>query len=285
MGQFVDLTGQKFGKWTVLERTENDRYGGSKWICKCDCGTIKSVLADTLKRGASKSCGCIKRKRIIELTNKKIGNLTILKQTQKDKSGHSRFICKCDCGNEIIVLATNLLKNHTRSCGCRKGNYITDKKTKHGMSKNSRIYRIYSKMKCRCCNPTNPAYKNYGGRGIKVCDEWLDKDNGFINFYNWAVQNGYQNDLSIDRIDVNGNYEPSNCRWATDIEQANNKRSNHYLVYKGEKHTVIEWSRILGICYSSMQRRIKNNLPEILLFHQGKITPRVRKEYENEKIK
>lgn len=284
MWNFKDITGQRFGKWIALKRVESDKYGCSRWLCKCDCGTIKPVSADTLKRGTSISCGCIKRKRIIELPGKKVGNLIVLKETEKDKNGHSRFLCRCDCGNEIIVLSTNLIRNHTRSCGCKKGYYITNKKTKHGMSHNSRLYRIYVKMKCRCYNSANPSYKNYGGRGIKIFDKWLDEENGFMNFYEWAINNGYQDNLSIDRIDNNGNYEPSNCRWATDFEQANNKRNNHYITYKGETHTVAEWSRIIGIGYSSMQRRLKKNFPDDLLFYKGKITPTIKKEYmKNEK--
>lgn len=112
-------------------------------------------------------------------------------------------------------------------------------------------------MKSRCFNKNNPDYKDYGGRGITVCSEWLI----FDSFCKWALENGYQEDLTIDRIDVNGNYEPSNCRWASIIEQANNKRRNHFIEYKGEKLTISQWSRKLNISPAVIQARLKNNLP------------------------
>lgn len=120
-----------------------------------------------------------------------------------------------------------------------------------GMS-NTRIYRCWDRMKHRCYNSKNKDYRHYGGRGIKVCDEWLDDTWGFTNFYYWAMNNGYSDNLTIDRIDVNGNYEPLNCRWATIIEQRNNMRSNVVLTYKGETHNLKQWSKILGLNYRTL---------------------------------
>lgn len=126
---------------------------------------------------------------------------------------------------------------------------------KHNMCY-TRINRIYRKMKGRCLCPTNPRYKDYGGRGIKICDDWLGKD-GFIHFNQWAEGNGYSEKLSLDRIDVNGNYEPSNCRWADKYTQANNTRANWYITYNEETHTVAEWSRIFNIPYETFRQRLK----------------------------
>jgi len=157
----------------------------------------------------------------MDLTGHKYNKLTVIKlhhKTQKytidgKKKGHQYFwLCKCDCGNETIIPTSNLRKGLIKSCGCLK--YT------HHLS-NTRLYRIYIGMKTRCYNSKSLSYKDYGGRGITICQEWLDD---FMNFYNWAKDNGYSDNLSIDRINVNGNYEPSNCRWATQEEQSNNTR-------------------------------------------------------------
>lgn len=124
---------------------------------------------------------------------------------------------------------------------------------KHGF-KHTRIYNVWAGIKARCYNPNNKSYKDYGGRGIIMCDEWK---NGFINFKNWAISNGYNDNLTIDRINVNGDYEPSNCRWATKKEQCNNRTTNKFITYKNEIHTLAEWSEIVGIKYKCLHKRIK----------------------------
>ena len=124
--------------------------------------------------------------------------------------------------------------------------------------RNERLYRIWRAMRDRCQRKGNDRYENYGGRGISVCAEWQD----YESFKRWAVQSGYQEGLSIDRIDNDGNYEPSNCRWASNSEQCNNKRNNHIVEYEGESHTVAEWARITGIPYPTIQSRInRDKLP------------------------
>lgn len=122
----------------------------------------------------------------------------------------------------------------------------------HGLS-HSRIYNTYHSMKQRCYNPSHKSYHNYGGRGIKVCEEWL---NDFQAFYDWSMSHGYSDDLTIDRKDNNGNYCPENCRWATYKEQSNNVRTNHIITYKDETHTLKEWSEILNINHNTLYRRI-----------------------------
>ena len=123
-----------------------------------------------------------------------------------------------------------------------------------GMS-NTRIYRCWNRMKHRCYNKNNKDFKHYGGRGIKVCREWIDCEYGFTNFYYWAINNGYTDKLTIDRIDVNGDYEPSNCRWADIITQRNNMRSNVVLTYKGKSMTMAMWARELNIPYKCIVNR------------------------------
>src|SRR5699024_1643536 len=119
----------------------------------------------------------------------------------------------------------------------------------------SRINSIYRKMKERCLQENNARFSDYGGRGISICEEWLG-NNGFMNFYKWAMANGYADNLSIDRINNDGNYEPSNCRWVEARVQANNVRSNHLITYQNETHTIAEWSRIRGIPYQRLLQRI-----------------------------
>lgn len=197
------------------------------------------------------------RQKCINLIGQKFNRLLVIERAENSKDGSSRWKCKCDCGNTIIVSRTHLIHNHTKSCGCL--NHDTLKRMTHNKS-DTRLYSIYYKMKSRCYNTKQKGYKNYGGRGIKVCKEWLDKENGFMNFYNWAMNNGYKDNLTIDRIDVNGNYEPNNCRWATIKEQANNKRNNRYLTYNGEKHTIQEWTKIIGISRATIENRIELGL-------------------------
>ena len=124
----------------------------------------------------------------------------------------------------------------------------------------TRIYKIYHAMKARCTYPKDPRYNKYGANGITVCEEWLGED-GFINFYNWSMENNYTDELTIDRIDSNGNYEPSNCRWVDYFVQSNNTNRNHRISYHGENHTIGEWSKILGINYNTLNQRIWSGIP------------------------
>ena len=139
-----------------------------------------------------------------------------------------------------------------------RGNFITDRKGTNNPKykdgrKNTRLYRIYYGMKARCYNPNNSQYKNYGARGINICKEWLSD---YISFKTWAISNGYRDDLTIDRIDVNGNYEPSNCRWVTHYIQSNNTRRNHKVTIFNETHTLKEWADKYNISEKTVRDRL-----------------------------
>lgn len=180
-----------------------------------------------------------------DYVGKRFGRLVVIRRTDKRYSdGQYYREVQCDCGNRKLVLISNLTSGHTTSCGC----FATELITKHGMGR-TRTYRIWAGILERCNNPNKKAYPLYGGRGISVCDEWYD----FRNFY--ADMGECPDGLTIDRIDNDGNYEPSNCRWATYSQQANNRRSTVILEYNGKKMSLKEWSIELGISYKAIVHR------------------------------
>lgn len=187
---------------------------------------------------------------MLDLLNQRYGKLTVIEFIRKE----GRYVywkCKCDCGNYKIVKGEDLRRKHTLSCGCLK--HKSPPNTTHNMSK-TRLYIIWQDMKKRCSNPNLYEYKNYGGRGITVCHEWKSS---FIDFRDWALENGYRDDLTIDRIDVNGNYEPDNCRWITKKEQNYNRRNNRIFEYNGKRQTVTQWAEEYSISLSKIYYRLK----------------------------
>lgn len=187
------------------------------------------------------------------LIGQKFGRLTVTELYGTAKGHKQRWKCVCDCGGEAVVTTNNLTSGQVKSCGCYQKEVRSKTKYKHGMS-HSRIYRIWSNMKARCETETNKAYELYGGRGISVCAEWEE----FIPFRDWALSNGYQDNLTLDRINNDGNYEPENCRWATPKEQGNNTRCCHYITYNGETKTVRGWEEALGYSRGIIYSRLKS---------------------------
>lgn len=195
-----------------------------------------------------------------DLTDKIFGKLMVIKRVENDRFGNNRWLCLCDCGKFKIISSTNLTRNKIKSCGCLfKETHLKYSDEDKNNKNFQRLHRILGNMKDRCNNKKSKDYKNYGDRNIKVCNEWLDRKNGFMNFYNWAMQNGYKEDLTIDRIDNNGNYEPSNCRWVDIKVQANNKRNNKLITYNGKTQTLSQWAKELKIKYATLNNRINTN--------------------------
>jgi hypothetical protein len=181
-----------------------------------------------------------------ELTGRRFGRLAVIERAENDKSGKTMWRCRCDCGNEMVVVGQNLLIGRTLSCGCLR------RERAHGKA-DTRLHRIWTGMKTRCSNPKHHEFHNYGGRGIRVCAEW---ENNFMAFYEWALANGYQDRLTIDRENNNAGYSPENCRWATEGEQQNNRRTNHLITHNGKTQSIAQWAAELGIKRVTLQARL-----------------------------
>lgn len=179
------------------------------------------------------------------------------------KSGYHEIMwnCLCDCGNRKVVRGKSLTGGISQSCGCLQRELVGDRARKHG-GFGTRLYAVWDSMRQRCLNENCHAFKNYGGRGIRICPEWED----FSVFREWAIAGGYdenadRGELTLDRIDVNADYTPDNCRWSNMAEQTSNRRSSIYLEYRGEKRTLKEWSELCGVRYETAWKRYKDGLP------------------------
>lgn len=199
----------------------------------------------------------------MDLNGRKFGKLTVLKYSYVSH-GNSFWECRCDCGNTVTVQGGHLLSGHTLSCGCYQKAATSAAKKTHGMTR-TRIYRIYRHMLERCFSKSSAGYKDYGARGITVCKGW--KEN-FENFRDWSLANGYSDNLSIDRIDNDKGYSPENCRWATNLIQCNNRRSNVFVEYNGKRMTLASWARNLNLKYQSLVGRWDKGIrpPELFDF-------------------
>lgn len=259
--------GDKYGYWIVIKQGVGRLYSNGKdkgkslkrsWICQCTCencnAKTEDVVEKLLKNGSSRGCLLSYDHRTNlgqykDLTGKVYGKLTVI-SFYKREGRNTLWNCDCECGNTKIISTNSLNSGNCNSCGC------IDKYKTHGLSL-SRLYRIYGGMKSRCFYKKHMHYDNYGGRGITICDEWLDSEDGFINFYNWAVHNGYKDDLSIDRNNNDGNYEPSNCSWENTKKQRNNCRNSHIVTAFGQEKTIQQWCDEIDIKYTTLAERLR----------------------------
>lgn len=194
--------------------------------------------------------------KFIDLTGQRFGRLGVIERVQTSRN-RTFWKCICDCGNEKIVNGGDLVSGHTRSCGCYKLERMREGSLRHGKS-NTRLEHIWANMRSRCYNKKHKYYDNYGSRGIVVCNDWLISD----NFYKWAENNGYADNLEIDRIDSNGNYCPENCRWVNKQVQNSNTRRNRYFIKDGKKLTLSECARELGCDETTILGRLSRGWDE-----------------------
>ena len=244
--------GRKFNRLTITKI-----LGHGYCEAKCDCGNIRTYQTGYIVNGHTKSCGCyedeIKRSKYKDLSGMKFNHLTVMYKTDLRSNRQVVWHCKCDCGNETNVSSGHLQSGHTKSCGC----VLT---TEEGFS-DSRLYRVYMGIKTRCNNSNDHTYKYYGGVGITICDSWMES---FLNFKNDMYESYLEHvdkygedNTTVDRIDVSGNYCKENCKWATKLEQANNRRTTTYVYYGNNKYALGELCRILNKKYYMVYRRIK----------------------------
>lgn len=247
-----DFLGKRFSYLTVIGEPEpGDRR--QHWLCRCDCGTVKRVMAANLKSGSTKSCGCYSKDCCVIQMNAgdRYGELTIVgpAQTPPHKSGRW-WLCKCDCGETFVAHGVDLRNGKTISCpecGFKRSH---EKHKSHGMSK-TRLYKTWKGIKDRCNNQRECTNAYYHAKGITYCPEW----ERFEPFMEWALANGYNDSLEIDRIDFNGNYEPSNCRWVTKAQQNRNKSSNIYVEYNGQTMCLADAIKASGMKEETARHR------------------------------
>ena len=199
--------------------------------------------------------------RFKDISGQTFNRVLVLYRKGHAKDKHITWWCRCSCGAEFECPGNALIRGNTKSCGCLSKELTIKRSTKHGAAtrKNKHpIYRNYHHMLERCYNPNNKNYNLYGARGITVCETWK---NDFSTFFNWALSNNWQQGLSIDRIDNNGNYYPENCRWSTQLEQCNNQNKNIVLTYQNKTQTLSQWARELNMPYACLYDRYLRKLP------------------------
>jgi len=251
-----------YGEWELIKEYCNDRANDgsilSKYKCKI-CNNIIFVTKHRMDKSRHVCKICTENYYKYNFIGKTYNRLTIIKYAYTDKDSNHYYYCKCSCNNlmlETPIRLSHLKDEDIQSCGCIRLEKIKEKLTTHGLS-NTRLYSIYDAMIRRCYDINNPNYYRYGKRGIYVCNEWLE-DDGLNNFYNWAIENGYRDDLTIDRMDNDEIYAPWNCRWATKIEQANNRSSCTSINIMGTNYTKTEISRKYSINKYILNKHINN---------------------------
>lgn len=241
--------GTRFGRWTVIKEVEG-QAGVRQFLCACDCGTERRVHISNLRRGVSQSCGC----RWVATVNAgdRFGRWSVIQEVEMVGRYVRRFRCKCDCGTETIVRMSKLRYGESQSCGCLAREMCTT----HGLS-SDRIYYVWFDMMRRCYNSSCRAYSDYGGRGISVCKQWHD----VCTFYKWAMCSGYKDDLTIEHVDNDGDYSPSNCIWIPQSQQQKNTRRSRRITFDGRTQILADWIRETPIKKQTVMSRLRLGWP------------------------
>ena len=250
MPKFEDITGQRFGRLTVVSRAENKRYQAT-WVCRCDCGKERRITTGTLRFGHTMSCGCIKSP---DITGQRFGRYVVISRVEKG-DGQSWWDCLCDCGKQKEVRGRRLRSGVTLSCGCYAADRTSRRSRIHGATTTAE-HKVWSGMIERCANVNDP---NYGGRGITVCERWRESFLSFMADMGPRPVDGRR--WSIDRIDNEGNYEPGNCRWTVPRVQCRNTRANRHLEHDGRRLTVVEWAEVTGLHPDLIRERVAGGWP------------------------
>jgi hypothetical protein len=257
----MDLTGHVFGRLTVVRLDHMDTKNHRKmWLCQCTCGKTTVTSTATLTSGQSTSCGCKKdelfvagnRLRRKDLTGQIFGRLTVLQFIGRPKK--SMYLCRCECGTEKVLAIDVLQSGRVVSCGCYNREKSKWASVTHNLSRNP-LYFVWAGMMDRCYKETFEDYHNYGGRGIKVAEEWHD-----VRQFVEDMTPGYQKGLQLERMRNDEGYSKSNCRWVTRKQNNRNKRTNVHLTVNGETRILVEWAEITGIPVQSIGARVKKGL-------------------------
>lgn len=253
----IDLMGKRFGRLVVKSFGGTNKYKAALWNCVCDCGKEKTIQSSCLTRdGGTKSCGCISiEMRRDDLVGRKFGRWLVVGYSHT-KNGRAYWNCVCECGGSKLVNTGDLNSGDSTSCGCFKIENAKVLYTKHGR-RDTPEFDAWVHLRQRCYNKNDSAYKNYGKKGIIVCDEWLDEERGFINFYN-HIGDRPSPIHSVDRYpNKYGNYEPGNVRWATPKQQANNKTNNVIFEFNGVKGTISQICDLVELDQSYVRLRLR----------------------------
>lgn len=246
--------GEKFGKWTTKNKIRVKTKSGSvttKWVVECECGEVSIASSADLRKGKTTKCRKCQGNFVKDLSGMTFGEWTVLKKGQK-KNGKTHWICQCSCGNQENVCSASLIKKISTKCvECRY-----ESQSIHGFTSKNRhpLYSLWITMISRCENPKNSEYHNYGARGIKVCSRWYD-----LELFTRDMGERPSLKHSIDRINNNGHYEPSNCRWATYTQQGRNKRGNRIIEYQNKKKCLTEWAEELKVKPDTLYKYLTRN--------------------------
>jgi hypothetical protein len=251
-----DITGQKFGKLTAI-KLHCIANKQCIWLFKCECFNYHTCSVSRVNSGNTKSCGCLlfKSKNIKNINGQKFNHLTAIRFIRKNKCGAQIWLFECDCENKTRkeIILSDVKSNKSKSCGCLIARKTTPNKKKK-QNQRKKIYNVWRHMKNRCYNPCYKNYHRYGGRGVIVCDEWLE---GFKNFYDWTMSNGYTDGLELNRINNDGIYKCDNCNWVDRKTQMNNTSKNINITYNNQTKTLTQWAESLNISVNTLHSRLK----------------------------